>query len=139
MIRNFIIYFLVSVMTIQLSHKMLFVLHYSIYKQEIAASKCVNKDKPKLKCNGKCHLKKKLEEKTLQNPNNDLPLPGLLKKIFEQQTFYLLLQELNLHKEIVSSGRWAAFYYSQNYRFSFLIPVFHPPEIIDSIVSSSAH
>ena len=84
MIKNFIIFFLVSVMTIQLSHKMLFVLHYSIYKQEIAASKCVNKDKPKLKCNGKCHLKKKLEEKTQQSPNNDSTLPGLLKKIFEQ-------------------------------------------------------
>ena len=38
---------------------------------------CVNKDKPKMHCNGKCHLKKEIKEteKNSDNPNSPVPVP----------------------------------------------------------------
>lgn len=35
-------------------------INYAINKEYIARKLCVNKDKPKMNCNGKCHLKKQL-------------------------------------------------------------------------------
>jgi hypothetical protein len=36
----------------------------------IANNLCENRDKPKMHCNGKCHLKKELEKDTQQDKNN---------------------------------------------------------------------
>ncbi|REA60199.1 hypothetical protein DSL64_15735 [Dyadobacter luteus] len=41
-------------------------LDYEVRKEYIAKSLCVNRDKPKLKCNGKCYLAKKLAEASEQ-------------------------------------------------------------------------
>lgn len=35
---------------------------YQVNKDVIIKTLCENRDKPELKCNGKCHLKKKLKE-----------------------------------------------------------------------------
>jgi hypothetical protein len=37
-------------------------LEYTINKDFIAKVLCINKDKPELKCNGKCHLTKQLKK-----------------------------------------------------------------------------
>lgn len=35
---------------------------YQVHKEQITRLFCVNKDKPKLQCNGKCHLAKQLRK-----------------------------------------------------------------------------
>lgn len=47
--------------------KMLIVSNYALNVKSITAKYCVNKAKPKLKCNGKCHLKKQLIQHDKQN------------------------------------------------------------------------
>lgn len=37
------------------------IVHYQWNKKEITAKFCINKNKPKVHCNGKCHLKKQLK------------------------------------------------------------------------------
>jgi len=44
-----------------LIYQFVIVTNYQINKEEITEAFCVNKDKPELKCNGKCHLKKQLK------------------------------------------------------------------------------
>ena len=44
-------------------------LEYAINKDFIANVLCINKDKPALKCNGKCHLKKELKKASDTNEN----------------------------------------------------------------------
>ena len=45
---------------------------YEINKEYIAQNLCINKSKPKLHCNGKCQLMKKLaEEEKQSSPNNN--------------------------------------------------------------------
>ena len=40
---------------------------YAINKEYISKNLCINKDRPKLHCNGKCQLMKKLAEEEKQN------------------------------------------------------------------------
>ncbi len=42
--------------------KLLILVDYEINKAAITQIFCVNKNKPKMNCNGKCHLKKQLEK-----------------------------------------------------------------------------
>src|SRR5262245_61157718 len=47
------------------------VMDYQLNKEYIAKNLCVNKEKPKMQCNGKCHMMKKLaqeEKKDQENP-----------------------------------------------------------------------
>lgn len=41
---------------------------YALNQDYIAEFLCINKDKPKLQCNGKCHLVKELEKQQEQDP-----------------------------------------------------------------------
>lgn len=74
------------------------VLEYVVFYDYIRNELCVNRDKPELECNGKCHLKKEMAN-TAANENNEkntkqfsvetavvfcqkLPAPQQLSKIF---------------------------------------------------------
>ena len=82
---------------------------------------CVNKEKPKLKCNGKCYLAKKLSE----DQNHDQQSPANTKEKFDIQLFYLPnpFKLANVHSEEKSE------YYDHDEHFysAFLHPIFHPP------------
>ncbi|NSL88884.1 hypothetical protein ECE50_018730 [Chitinophaga sp. Mgbs1] len=51
------------------STAMLFI-SYKIYQAYIAANLCENRDKPQLHCNGKCHLRKQLQQEEQQEQKN---------------------------------------------------------------------
>jgi len=46
------------------------IVDYIVNYQYISTVLCVNKDKPKLNCCGKCHLKKELAKAADETPNN---------------------------------------------------------------------
>ncbi len=56
-------------------------LDYSINKNYISEFLCINKDKPELGCQGKCHLNKQLEKVNAEN-NGDFPIPSPNEEIF---------------------------------------------------------
>ena len=47
------------------------VIEYNLNKDFIARNLCINKAKPKLHCNGKCQMMKKLAEEENQNSTNN--------------------------------------------------------------------
>ena len=59
-------------MLLQAFSNVLVVTGYELNKDYIARNLCVNRDKPKMHCNGCCHLKKELaqNEKQDQAPSN---------------------------------------------------------------------
>lgn len=56
------------------------VFSFKANQEYIAKNLCVNRSKPKMKCNGKCHLVKKIKESKEEKPNQ-APTP----KIDEQR------------------------------------------------------
>jgi len=67
------IFFLLAFVTASLKQYYPY-LDYYINKKYIVENFCVNKDKPEMGCEGKCHLKKQLEKTNPEN-NSDLPVP----------------------------------------------------------------
>lgn len=63
---------LVLALLLQPLSKFIIVSNYALNVKSITAKYCVNKAKPKLKCQGKCHLKKQLiqHEKQSQSDSN---------------------------------------------------------------------
>jgi hypothetical protein len=55
-------------------------LNYALNKDYISQFLCINKDKPDLECNGKCHLKSQIK-KLNQEDNQDYPNPLSNKKV----------------------------------------------------------
>jgi len=62
--------FLLIVLTAYIVIPVLPVIDYLINKDYIAKNLCINKDKPKSCCKGKCHMVKQLQ-KTNKNTDND--------------------------------------------------------------------
>lgn len=48
-------------------------IEYEINKQYITEFLCINRDKPRLQCDGKCHLAEELREATGNNSNEENP------------------------------------------------------------------
>lgn len=74
--NQIICFVLVSVFLLQTFSKTIILTDYQINKEYIAKVFCVNKSKPKMHCNGKCHLKNELnkaekKEHSSTNPENE--------------------------------------------------------------------
>ena len=64
--------------------KSFIVVHYQINKSSITKKYCENKAKPKMHCDGKCHLKKQLKK---EEKREKMPLSGSSKENSEVQFF----------------------------------------------------
>lgn len=67
--KFFAIFFLVSFAAVNFQQASLTVL-YVFNKDFITEAFCINKEKPALKCNGKCHLKDQISKATSEKEDN---------------------------------------------------------------------
>ena|ERR1700758_1899965 len=103
------------------SGKTLVLINYAINKDYISKNLCVNKNKPKMKCNGKCHLMKELqkEEKKEQSPF------GMKEKVEVQ----LFNSSCGVSTSVLSFVKINhASYYKRNYLSQTSGSIFHPPQ-----------
>ena len=95
---------------------------YALNKTMITKNFCENKAKPKMHCNGKCHLKKQLEKDDKQQS-----LPSSLKEKSEIEFFSApLLSEFD---QAISEITRPCFYYLLPPVVSHNNAVFHPPTV----------
>lgn len=96
--RIFLIILFISTLISKFTFQLGYELYYHWNKAEITVKFCENKDKPKLACNGKCHLQKKLsavEDQSMKfnkDKNNQKDTKSLKSKIFDS---YWMCSELN--------------------------------------------
>ncbi len=57
-------------------------IEYAVFKDYIAKNLCINRDKPKSCCQGKCHLKKQIEK---SNESGDNENNSSNKKVINQE------------------------------------------------------
>lgn len=104
------------------------VVDYVVNYDYISKVLCVNKAKPKLQCNGKCHLMKELAKTS----ENERPISSD-KKIASQHHEVLFLEEMKSFKitsiyfdkkQIVNNN------YSDLYSYLKIVSVFRPPIFI---------
>ncbi|WP_353086802.1 hypothetical protein [Flavobacterium sp.] len=104
------------------------VVEYVLNYDYIRTVLCENKAKPKLSCNGKCHLMKQLAEASEQEDTNQKNNKSQVKAEWE-----FPFMQANVHESSATFVQWAdqnsIFSYSNLYQFSSVIGVFHPPTV----------
>ena len=68
--KHFLSIVLIFVILLQSFSKLVLLSNYLLNNEFITLNYCVNKSKPKLKCNGKCHLTKQLKEQEKQESSS---------------------------------------------------------------------
>jgi len=104
----------------QISNTVVWML-YELDKEYITEQFCVNKDKPALKCNGKCHLATQL---TNTDPVQSEE-PAQINYIPQIQLFYQSLEQpfVELNLKTKADERFSLFY-----SFEPFVKLDHPPQ-----------
>lgn len=79
--NRFLAYFLTALLLFQTLGPELLVVNYELNKAHITAQYCVNKAKPRLHCNGQCHLAQQLRK--AEGPDKKAPVTSAAKGKFE--------------------------------------------------------
>lgn len=113
---------LLLIILFQCSFKTAITVSFFMNKDYIARILCINKDKPRLNCNGKCYLQKQLEKEK----KSELPIPGISKD--KTETIFILSSDIfhvvNNTKYTVCENEPPAI---QGRQFS--REIFHPPSL----------
>ena len=114
--------FLGTAMLLQLLGTTLIVADFELRRAEITEMFCINKAKPELKCNGQCHLMKRVAEQSEQESNaaiaNVEPMhPAILNTSGVALVF--AAQNAVLHND----------YYTNGLLSGRSLAVFHPPQV----------
>ena len=118
-----------KIITLILSLFMLFkpvlpVVEYVVFYDYIKNELCVNKDKPSVGCNGKCHLAKELANAS--DSGKDKAKSNFASAQMQIVFFQDLLQEVAF---LPAQQYLTKFFsnYSNSYRFTFATSLFKPP------------
>ncbi len=117
---------LLSLITLlQSFSKWIIVADYEFNKEYISKNLCINKEKPKLHCNGKCQLMKKLAEEEKQNSSNSNN-PGKVK--FQDIVFLESCQVFSPAFSPLPEKKYADHLTVAKYP-SPIASIFHPPAL----------
>ncbi|MBX2960734.1 MAG: hypothetical protein KF732_12355 [Flavobacteriales bacterium] len=108
-----------------LNFKSIITLHYFINQAEITELFCINKEKPKLNCKGKCHLTKKLvkvDDEKSENPISN----RALQLNFEITT--ILPEHHLLNTKLFKNSRITYYCYHDETIEQFYTSEFPPPK-----------
>lgn len=96
------------------------VINYSLNKDFIVEFFCVNKDKPQLQCNGKCHLAEQLKKMGDDSENSNPKIDIRLYPVG-----FVQLVDSNFKRYVEGVFKFSPLYL--NYSFVEVISIFHPP------------
>lgn len=97
--------------------------YYYLDTADFIENLCVNKDKPEMHCNGKCHLKKVAQENSAKDdkvPFKDINFKEIILYVVAQ-TSYNFINTTVKKKEISS--------YTNLYAFLVTSSLDHPPQV----------
>ncbi|WP_347373951.1 hypothetical protein [Aequorivita sp. Q41] len=88
---------------------------------------CINKDKPELQCNGKCHLSEKLQ--IVSSEKNDTQSKGVTNAISESffPVYFQSESTYAIDTTLFNTTGLQNFNYSKNYNYSIALQLLKPP------------
>jgi hypothetical protein len=87
---------------------------------------CENRDKPEMKCDGKCYLRKKMAPETPVNSTSNQKMPELVKGLDLAEVVEYSFPELRSPSNF---GPEVSFYVPVGRVMDFAADIFHPPAI----------
>ena len=100
--------------------------HFYVNRDFISRTLCINRDKPKTNCRGKCYLNKLIQENQEQEKNIPNPIKEKKSNIVFLPTIDRFLPGIaNTNKK-----RKRISYTPGSYSFAFSNEIFHPPQLM---------
>ena len=124
-LHSIIAFVVISAFVMQALGKFIIYTDYIINKEYIANNLCVNKSKPILKCNGKCHLAKQLKKQD-QKENKSSSSTEKIEVITDQisvETYAFF------ESDFLKAKKKDVFEYNKSIIQSDLNSVFQPPRV----------
>jgi hypothetical protein len=122
-LKKFSTIILLTIIILQTFGSFVIQVDYFLNKSYIAKVFCINREKPKMHCNGKCYLAKQLKEQEQQEQQ----APNLKREKFEVQPCYLPTSFA--FTAIAFTNNIEYYYTSKVLTSPFLRSIFHPPNI----------
>ncbi len=124
-LHSIIAFVVISAFVMQALGKFIIYTNYIINKEYIANNLCVNKSKPILKCNGKCHLAKQLKKQD-QKENKSSSSKEKIEVITDQISVetYVFFES-----DFLKAKKNDVFEYNKSIIQSDLNSVFQPPRV----------
>ena len=127
MFRNILLFILIGIFSFRVAVNSLILLDWKLNQKEITATFCINKNKPKLHCNGKCYLAKKINQQEEIQKNNESKKTKKLVSlkatdVYAKNTISYLIP--NWREEKINHRNREV-----NYSFQFNRDIFRPPSI----------
>ncbi|MBW6481866.1 MAG: hypothetical protein K0B10_02280 [Vicingaceae bacterium] len=118
---------LITILFSGIGVKSIITFHYFINQSEIIKLFCINKDKPELKCNGKCHLAQEL--KKVEANDDELPFLPSQSNINTELIFKVIETILNLNVLNADKKKYL-FIYAETEIKRYLSITYPPPKEI---------
>lgn len=97
---------------------------YLANQDYIAEFLCINKEKPELQCNGKCHLVKELEKQQENNPKS------LRISLENYPIGFVTIFQISFVKTFTSSKKSRLAFYEKLYHSDYNYSIFQPPDFV---------
>jgi hypothetical protein len=124
--KSFAIFFL-CVYSLVLLKPLFPLVDYALNKEYIAKNLCENRNKPKLNCNGKCHLMKQLKKAGTDAPTDGNATKGSSNQ--EENCFHVTsLFVFNAEILISNSTNFYIRTFKSKLPSNYLKDIFHPPQ-----------
>lgn len=120
---------LILIFSIPLMLKTELIVSWKLNQKSIIERFCVNKNKPKLQCNGKCHLGKQLSK--VEEPSQDdkqVPFEKLVRT--EPSPFLKHNCAPSIGNSSISFLKHQSPYKANFYAFNFLKELLNPPQVL---------
>jgi hypothetical protein len=91
----------------------------------VYAKNCENKARPKMHCNGKCQMMKKIREEESKNQQNSERKAENLKQVLSSQSSFATVSKPPFNFTVLIR----AGYINQAYIFTKCFDIFHPPKV----------
>lgn len=109
----------------QMSSRLLIIGTFYANREYITTHFCVNKDKPQMKCGGRCYLHKELKENDKKNGN------ALMHPEKFQEFVFIIPSKLNFSVSTpLTSKKAYTLMRTSQYSYSFVPDCFRPPAIV---------
>lgn len=114
----------------QTMHQGFIYAYYVINKAYIIQKLCKNRATPKMKCDGKCHLRDVLSVRQKEAPSNKLPIPNLEEIKVPVLYYQSLTQQWEILRSInvIPAVATPSFGYWFAYAYQPILTIFQPPK-----------
>ncbi len=125
MYRQLLAVLLMLAFTVQTFNQGLIVFGFYANQDAIAKKLCVNRARPKMHCNGKCQLMKKMQEEEKKDQENSTrKIENKTDIVFTQASYASIHHEID---QVTSPG---FLLYNEPLVGSFWVDIFHPPQLL---------